>query len=351
MRAKYNTKAISINLEDSYNRNHKYGVEVSYNAETLMAAEELSHEQLRAYFARLKDKNPKLAKEIEISIKDQSYLPPHRVINKAGFDYEIIEAWADLVAEEDKYAPFERCDECEGEGYVLTSYTSATRFDPADGDGEDCGECGGTGEIDPADYMYSNHDGQVGYLAETFSAEPNFIRFLAFKKDAWGFIRPTWYLTKKDAIQAGENPNDIYEHDLDKEQWEWFIIKNKLREKYANLRLNPDPNDKDVYEINRKNLQNYFIEQEINWENADDIRQTIVDLELNKSYPSADLILNNEGSMKAFMDSLNDKPEVKEADRYSQPKNAETFEEKSITPYLLGVGIVGILGYAFTRKL
>ena len=26
-------------------------------------------------------------------------------------------------------------------------------------------------------------------------------------------------------------------------------------------------------------------------------------------------------------------------------------EEKSITPYLLGVGIVGILGYAFTRKL
>ena len=133
--------------------------------------EELSHEQLRAYFARLKDKNPKLAKEIEISIKDQSYLPPHSVINKAGFDYEIIEAWADLVAEEDKYAPFERCDECEGEGYILTSYTSATRFDPADGDGEDCGECGGTGEIDPADYMYSNHDGQVGYLAETFNTE------------------------------------------------------------------------------------------------------------------------------------------------------------------------------------
>tara|TARA_R110002020_G_scaffold178018_3_gene370777 strand:- start:3002 stop:4411 length:1410 start_codon:yes stop_codon:yes gene_type:complete len=133
--------------------------------------EELSHEQLRAYFARLKDKNPKLAKEIEISIKDQSYLPPHSVINKAGFDYEIIEAWADLVAEEDKYAPFERCDECEGEGYILTSYTSATRFDPADGDGEDCGECGGTGEIDPADYMYSNHDGRVGYLAETFNTE------------------------------------------------------------------------------------------------------------------------------------------------------------------------------------
>lgn len=244
LRAKYNTKAISINLENSYNRNHKYGVEVSYNAETLMAAEgqgfeyyflvdddgkvtndfssleeaqiarsyvphknlkimrrrfegrnmtgkttevrefdpysvpnyfknnyhseeeELSKEQLSAYFARLKNQNPDLAKEIEYSVKEQSYLP--RVdINKAGFDDDIIEAWVDLVAvEDDKYAPFERCDECEGEGYVLTSYTSATRFEPADGDGEDCSYCEGTGEIDPAEYMYSNDDGKVGYLAE-----------------------------------------------------------------------------------------------------------------------------------------------------------------------------------------
>ena len=32
---------------------------------------------------------------------------------------------------------------------------------------------------------------------------------------------------------------------------------------------------------------------------------------------------------------------------------AESFEseEKSISPYLWGLGIVGILGYAFTRKL
>jgi hypothetical protein len=134
--------------------------------ETLMAAEELSKEQLSAYFARLKDQNPDLAKEIEYSVKEQSYLP--RVdINKAGFDDDIIEAWVDLVAvEDDKYAPFERCDECEGEGYVLTSYTSATRFEPADGDGEDCSYCEGTGEIDPAEYMYSNDDGKVGYLAE-----------------------------------------------------------------------------------------------------------------------------------------------------------------------------------------
>ena len=132
--------------------------------------EELSKEQLSAYFARLKNQNPDLAKEIEYSVKEQSYLP--RVdINKAGFDDDIIEAWVDLVAvEDDKYAPFERCDECEGEGYVLTSYTSATRFEPADGDGEDCSYCEGTGEIDPAEYMYSNDDGKVGYLAETFEA-------------------------------------------------------------------------------------------------------------------------------------------------------------------------------------
>lgn len=136
--------------------------------------EGLSQEQLSAYFARLKDKNPDLAKKIEYSIKDESYLPTVE-INKAGFDDEIIEAWVDLVAvEDDKYAPFERCPECEGEGYILTSYTSATRFDPADGDGEDCGECGGNGLIDPADYMYYDDKGEIEYAAETKKRKTGF---------------------------------------------------------------------------------------------------------------------------------------------------------------------------------
>ena len=64
--------------------------------------------------------------------------------------------------------------------------------------------------------------------------------------------------------------------------------------------------DPEVYE----DLQNYFIEQEIKWANADDIRQIIVDLELDKTYPNTNIILNDEGSMKAFIRALNKKERV-----------------------------------------
>ena len=166
LRAKYNTKAISINLEDSYNRNHKYGVEVSYNDETLMAAEEESTEvfKLKSYFSYLKSQKPDLAREIEFSVKNEDELPSQKIYD-AGFNPSIIEEWVDYIGVEDeKLQGYESCSNCEGEGYILTSYTSATRFDPADGDGEDCGECDGTGMIDPADYM----DKKGQYYAETF---------------------------------------------------------------------------------------------------------------------------------------------------------------------------------------
>ena len=55
----------------------------------------------------MKDKNPKLAKEIEYSIKEQGYVSTEN-ITKAGFDPSHIEAWADLEnADEEKYAPLE----------------------------------------------------------------------------------------------------------------------------------------------------------------------------------------------------------------------------------------------------
>ena len=93
--------------------------------------------------------------------------------------------------------------------------------------------------------------------------------------------------------------------------------------------------DPEAYE----ELQNYFIEQEIQWANADDIRQVIVDLELDKTYPISKIILNDEDSMKAFIRGLNKKErvydynysfsaEVKEADRYwDEPTDSfrETF--------------------------
>jgi len=137
--------------------------------ETLMAAEEESTEvfKLSSYFSYLKSQKPDLAREIEFSVKNEGELPSQKIYD-AGFNPSIIEEWVDLVGVEDeKLQGYESCSNCEGEGYVLTSYTPATRYEPADGDGEDCGECDGTGMIDPADYM----DKKGQYYAETFEAK------------------------------------------------------------------------------------------------------------------------------------------------------------------------------------
>ena len=131
--------------------------------EEYASEDEPSVEKSTAYFSRLKSQNPDLARKIEFSIKNEDELPIEE-IEKAGFDKDKIEEWVDLIGVEDEnLQPYESCSTCEGEGYILTSYTSATRFDPADGDGEDCEECVGTGMIDPADYM----DKEGEYHAET----------------------------------------------------------------------------------------------------------------------------------------------------------------------------------------
>ena len=133
--------------------------------ETLMAEEESTEVfKLKSYFSYLKSQKPDLAREIEFSVKNEDELPSQKIYD-AGFNPSIIEEWVDYIGVEDeKLQGYESCSNCEGEGYILTSYTSATRFDPADGDGEDCGECDGTGMIDPADYM----DKKGQYYAETF---------------------------------------------------------------------------------------------------------------------------------------------------------------------------------------
>jgi len=140
----------------------KFGAE--YDIE-VYSSEEFSKE-LEAYFADLKKDNPKLAKIIEFKVKNEEYLPK-KLIESSGYDYEILEAWNDYVIDDDKYALFDPCPACEGEGWIMTSYTPATRSDPADGDGEDCGDCGGSGKIDPSDYMYYDDKGEIEYEAET----------------------------------------------------------------------------------------------------------------------------------------------------------------------------------------
>jgi len=126
---------------------------------------------LKEYFATLKAKDMELAKEIEYRIKNEMMnderpsLEPK--IIEAGFDPEIITEWVEYYAIElPEYDVFEMCGSCEGEGWRLTSYTPATRWDPADGDGEDCGECGGSGKIDPSNYMYFDDKGDIQYEAE-----------------------------------------------------------------------------------------------------------------------------------------------------------------------------------------
>ena len=128
--------------------------------------EETSFDSLKSYFAQLKNQNPDLARKIEYSVKNEDDIP-RKEIEEAGFDEDIIEEWVDYIAvQDDNLQPYETCPACEGEGWILTSYTPATRYDPADGDGEDCEECVGTGLIDPADYM----DKQGEYYAETFES-------------------------------------------------------------------------------------------------------------------------------------------------------------------------------------
>ena len=126
-------------------------------------------EELRDNFAQLKAKNPELAREIEFSVKNEGELPEDK-IKQAGVDLDMIEAWYDLVASGDdpNLVPYESCATCEGEGIIVTSYTPATRFDPADIDYIDCEECI-EGEYDPAYYM--DKEGQ--YYAESFKAETN----------------------------------------------------------------------------------------------------------------------------------------------------------------------------------
>ena len=148
----------------------KFGAE--YDIE-VHSSEEFSKEDLEAYFADLKKDNPKLAKIIEFKVKNEEYLPK-KLIESSGYDYEILEAWNDYVIDDDKYALFDPCPACEGEGWIMTSYTPATRFEPADGDGEDCGECGGSGKIDPSDYMYYDDKGEIEYAAETKKRKTGF---------------------------------------------------------------------------------------------------------------------------------------------------------------------------------
>ena len=129
--------------------------------------DEPSVEKLKSYFSRLKSQNPDLARKIEFSVKNEEELPTEEIEN-AGFQEDKIEEWVDLVGVEDEnLQPYESCPTCEGEGIVITNYYPATRYDPADADFEECEDCYGSGEIDPAYYM----DKDGNYMAESWQGK------------------------------------------------------------------------------------------------------------------------------------------------------------------------------------
>ena len=135
--------------------------------EEYASEDEPSVEKLKSYFSRLKSQNPDLARKIEFSVKNEEELPTEE-IEKAGFQENKIEEWVDLVGVEDEnLQPYESCPTCEGEGIVITNYYPATRYDPADADFEECEDCYGSGEIDPAYYM----DKDGNYMAESWQGK------------------------------------------------------------------------------------------------------------------------------------------------------------------------------------
>ena len=135
--------------------------------EEYASEDEPSVEKLKSYFSRLKSQNPDLARKIEFSVKNEEELPTEE-IEKAGFQEDKIEEWVDLVGVEDEnLQPYETCPTCEGEGIVITNYYPATRYDPADADFEECEDCYGSGEIDPAYYM----DKDGNYMAESWQGK------------------------------------------------------------------------------------------------------------------------------------------------------------------------------------
>ena len=61
--------------------------------------------------------------------------------------YPICEACDEVYDPEGEHKWSLTCSYCEGDGYILTSYTPATYHDPADADGHDCEACGGIGHV------------------------------------------------------------------------------------------------------------------------------------------------------------------------------------------------------------
>ena len=177
-------------------------------------------EEVSAYFANLKSKNPELARKIEFSVKNEDELP-EKEIRDNGYDLDRIEEWVDLVGIEDEnLQPYESCATCEGEGIIVTNYYPATRYDPPDIDYIPCEECI-DGEYDPAYYM--DKEGQ--YYAESFEADTNGDRQLeeSIKRTKMSAIRTGLAITTFGIVLWNLWTNKKQETKL-ATSWVWYEI-------------------------------------------------------------------------------------------------------------------------------
>ena len=188
------------------------------------------------------------------------------------------------------------CSYCRGSGFIETSYTPATYDDPAEMDGDDCEACDGLG--------YVCEEGE-GYGAESYSAE-------------------------------GDD-------DLDIHSGSYHGIKNRSYDGVKYIRQGNLLKCKCGYEQNfAYPFGCYSCGPEAHSGKGHIVGFT----------PNGRIVWKDECTGRFMVDTY-EETDVGWFNSGHQCKEAESFsaEQKSISPYLLGIGIVGILGYAFRRKL
>ena len=121
---------------------------------------ELFVQKTQEYYNDFKENNPKLHEDFEENVMNEeswygyergkSYAETKEKWNKKlsdlGYEYERIDDYWEYIGYENTshYIP---CNNCEGEGIIITKYYPATREDPADADYVDCEMCEGKGKV------------------------------------------------------------------------------------------------------------------------------------------------------------------------------------------------------------
>ena len=121
---------------------------------------ELFVQKTQEYYNDFKENNPKLHEDFEENVMNEeswygyergkSYAETKekwtKKLSDLGYEYERIDDYWEYIGYENTshYVP---CNNCEGEGIIITKYYPATREDPADADYVDCEMCEGKGKV------------------------------------------------------------------------------------------------------------------------------------------------------------------------------------------------------------